>query len=195
MTENGIEEELMLPDPSDPQAVKEYMWKFFLNAGFSEYAVAGILGNVYVESNKRFDPCAVNSSGYYGLFQWGNGREKDFFEQGKVWARENGLPEDEGWKNVQFQCEYALEDYYNGADGWLDRYVKREDGTILEGTKDNFENAQNTSDTTLAWGISYERCYDGKPEEENGCKVYPRIQHQEERLEMAEAIYNEFANE
>ncbi len=64
MTENG----LALPDPSDPQAVKEYMWKFFINAGFSEYAVAGILGNVYVETGGTFDPTIISKAGYYGLF-------------------------------------------------------------------------------------------------------------------------------
>ena len=179
-------------DESDSEAVKEYMWNFFIEAGFSEIAVAGILGNVYAEST--FDPSKIYHNKYYGLFQLGGGREEGLFKKGEEWARKMGLPEKEGWKSVQVQCEYTLEEYNNGSDGWITHYIKREDGSVLEGSKENFQNAQNTYDAVLAFGISYERCPDGEPEEIDGNNVYPKLQMQKDRLEIAEKIYDKFGS-
>ena len=50
-------------------SVKESIWAFFKGKGLTDEAVAGIMGNVAVESN--FSPTAYNySSGAFGIFQW-----------------------------------------------------------------------------------------------------------------------------
>lgn len=67
-----------------------------------------------------------------------------------------------------------------------------EDGTILRATKEEFENAQNVVDATLAWGVSYERCVDKDNRLADGTCV--QIQHQQRRIEAAEKIYGYFVN-
>lgn len=202
VTDNVIAEEvdekqsLAEPDPSNPQAVKEYMWNFFRDAGFSEYAVAGILGNVYAET--EFDPRKVNSSGYYGLFQCGGGREKELFERGREYAEKMNLPEDEGWKKAHIQCEYALDEYYKRTkenSGWVNNRLKLEDGSMIVGTKENFENAQSASEAALIWALSFERCIvaETKQKAEDGQVFYTEIQHKDKRLDKADEIYEEFA--
>ena len=193
-TEDEVEEiedpDILLPlDPTNPQEVKEYMWEYFLQQGFSEVAVAGILGNVQQESG--FKPEIISSSGAYGLFQWTNaGSRKDkMLEAGREWARERGLPEEEGWKNVAFQCEYAMKEYESG---WGSNYVYRGDRTILYGEKSLFETTSNVAEAALIWAASFERCV------ENGVKVEEKIvyeiQERELRIQYAREIYGEFAD-
>lgn len=185
-------------DQFDPDSIKRYMWHFFRNAGFSEIAVAGLLGNVQVES-EGFNREAIGiNNKYFGLFQYGNGRDKFFMDASLEWAKEHGIPEKEGWKDVRFQCEYALEDYYyghNGEKGWLSKGVLREDGSVLVGSKDMFENTTSVTDATLAWGVSYERCVDSVAWlDMDGVevRVASEIQGQPQRLEAAQKIYDEF---
>ena len=142
-TEDEVEEiedpDILLPlDPTNPQEVKEYMWEYFLQQGFSEVAVAGILGNVQQESS--FSPEVISPNDYYGLFQWGGERKNELVEAGKKWARERGLPEEDGWTHVEFQCEYAVQDYESGINGWGSNYVFRGDGSILHAKKNGFRN-------------------------------------------------------
>lgn len=193
--ESVLEEESML-DQSDPDSIKRYMWDFFRDAGFSEVVVAGILGNVEIES-AGFQPDAINPGGpYYGFFQYGGGRETSFIEAGKEWAKEHGIPEEDGWKDVRFQCEYALEDYHNGHDGeagWITKHILRTDGSVLEADKETFENTTSIEDATLAWGVSYERCVDkDKWIYVEGTKAAKEIQGQEDRLKAAQIIYGDF---
>ena len=140
-TEDEVEEiedpDILLPlDPTNPQEVKEYMWEYFLQQGFSEVAVAGILGNVQQESS--FSPEVISPNDYYGLFQWGGERKNELVEAGKKWARERGLPEEDGWTHVEFQCEYAVQGYESGINGWGSNYVFRGDGSILHAKKKRF---------------------------------------------------------
>lgn len=193
--ESELEEESVL-DQSDPGSIKRYMWDFFRDAGFSEVAVAGILGNVEVES-WGFKPDAIGCNGlYYGLFQYGGDRKELFVKAGKEWAKEHGIPEEDGWKDVRFQCEYALEDYHNnqsGKAGWITKHILRTDGSVLEADKETFENTTSIEDATLAWGVSYERCVDrDKWIYVEGVKTAKEIQGQEDRLKAAQTIYGDF---
>lgn len=189
MTENG----LALPDPSDPQAVKEYMWKFFINAGFSEYAVAGILGNVYVETGGTFDPTIISKAGYYGLFQWGGNRKQELIDRGIEWAKQNGWAEhdwENGWKQIEIQCQFALDEYNHETEsneGWFANKLDV-NGTIVIGTQENFENAQSTTEAALIWALSFERCIvdESKYKGEDGNTYYTQLQGQNERVDEAE---------
>lgn len=182
----AIEREL-----KDTQMVKEYMWEFFRNAGFSEYAVAGILGNVYAETGGTFNPETMRGTNYYGLFQIGGERKDALVQRGREWAEAMGWPEDEwneGWKNVQVQCEYVLEEYYfDSQNGWGNNKIMY-GGSEFVATKTVFETAKSTTETALAWGAGYERCITNK----NAAGVYEGIQGQDVRIEQAQMIYDEF---
>lgn len=157
-----------------------YMWNFFCNKGLSEYAVAGILGNVYAETGGSFDPSVVRNSTFYGLFQIGDGAAKMKNEGGE-----------DGWKDVEFQCEFAWKEYNSGSDtGWQNRSLDM-GNYVLEGTRENFENAASATEAALIWGTSFERAYSGKTTI-NGELVFTGIQAQEERVEKAEEIYDIF---
>lgn len=63
----------------------EKIWNFFINQGFNDAQVAGILGNAMVESG--LSPTRASNSSYWGLFQWGGGRKDALFAK----VREAGL--------------------------------------------------------------------------------------------------------
>lgn len=191
--EEATDEEV---DVSDPQAVKKYMWRFFRDAGFSEVAVAGILANVSVES--KFCTGAGENRNHYGLFQQGGKRKDDLIAAGREWAEQEGLSEeewDDGWKNLQLQCEYALQEYYYPeGSGWLDRGMDLQiGGTRIKavGTKENFETAEDPSFAALLWAASFERC-STNTYTENGVIYFTDLQLQQERYDQARIIYEEF---
>ncbi len=179
-------------DPSDLESVKQYMWDFFRNAGFSEIEVAGILGNVSAES--EFKPEKKRGSDYYGLFQWGGTRKDELIQRGVEYARQAGMEnEEDGWKNVQIQCQFALDEYYEKTEkneGWGENILSNSDRYIV-GTKENFENAKDYETTALIWGLSFERAVSKKDKNDDGS--YKQIQGQKDRLEAAQKIYDKFA--
>ena len=71
------------PDPGgqisyDAEDIAWKIWCALLDAGYSEEAAAGVLGNIEAESG--FNPGAVNpSSGAFGLAQWLGGRKDKLF--------------------------------------------------------------------------------------------------------------------
>ncbi len=153
-----------------------YVWKFFIDKGFSEYAVAGIMGNVFAES--KFDPMAIHNNTYYGLFQVGNERKMNLdSEAGEA-----------GWEDYKVQCEFAWKEYTGEIkDGWLDRNLYTE-GYILVGSRENFENAKSAKEAALLWGTNYERAC-GSRKVIDGISVYTELQSKEERVEKAEELY------
>lgn len=194
---------LVKVDISNPEEVQRYMWEFFINAGFSEYMTAGILGNVHVETGGTFNPAIISKAGYHGLFQFGGGREKDLIDQGKKWAEASGWPETEwekGWQDLQFQCQYALNEYeHPGGSGWLNRYFKGQINGIqieTEGTTDEFRNAQSATEAAVIFMVSYERCMIlGSKVSEGGRTYYAKYQAQQDRCDRAEEYYKEYCGE
>lgn len=63
----------------------EKVWNFFIEQGFNDAQVAGILGNAQAESG--FSPTRSSSGSFWGIFQWGGGRKDNV--QNKI--REAGL--------------------------------------------------------------------------------------------------------
>ena len=72
----------------------------------------------------------------------------------------------------------------------MNQKVNKSDGTILNSTKSNFENATNAADAALAWGASYERAVDSNKKLDN--HYYSEIQHQQDRIDYANKIYQHF---
>ncbi len=172
------------PDASDPEKVKEYMWNFFRDVGYSKFVVAGILGNVFVETWATFNPEIENGYGNYGLFQWDKDRQANM----EKWAEERGLD----ITLVSTQCQYA---YYEIEKGGMINI-------ILDKTDYNFEELQCNSDTLKAstsvtmaakiFATSFERCYLGY-EKIGSVMHYKDLQHGAERIKAANEIYYEMA--
>lgn len=80
---------------------------FFLRAnGFSAASAAGIMGNMYAESN--MNPGAVESNGEgHGLIQWSYGRKTNFLN----YAKSKGKP----WQDLQLNLDFLMYEI-NGAE-------------------------------------------------------------------------------
>lgn len=85
---------------------RKVAYQRFKAAGYSDEAIAGILGRMQQEHNfdtsdvpEHYVP-GIGTVGGYGMFQWNGGRTKAFLE----WAEEHGLdPQDPG-----VQTDYAI---------------------------------------------------------------------------------------
>ena len=172
-----IKAQLLEAGVKDPD-VAIYVWKFFIDKGLSEYAVAGIMGNVFQES--RFDPTANRNNNYLGLFQVGGERKERLkSEAGEV-----------GWEDYRVQCEFTWKEYTGEyVDGWVANKLFVNDH-ILIGNKDDFENTKSATEAALIWGISYERALvlDEKTIID-GDTVFLQLQEGEKREQMAEKVY------
>jgi hypothetical protein len=62
--------------------IVEKTWNFFIDAGFNDAQVAGILGNAQAESN--FGVTRSSSGSYWGIFQWGGGRKDTLYSKVEV---------------------------------------------------------------------------------------------------------------
>jgi TP901 family phage tail tape measure protein len=97
-------------------STKDIVWNFFKSKGFSDGAIAGIMGNLRVESN--FNTTAYNrSSGATGIAQWLGGRLTNL----KNYAKSVG----QSWTDLNVQLEWIWKEL-NGADrttkAILDKY-------------------------------------------------------------------------
>ena len=99
----------------------EKIWNFFIQQGFNDAQVAGLLGNGMAESG--LSPTRASNSSYFGLFQWGGGRKdalfKKFQEAGLIeytsseyWGAnaDKKIPQDDFDKILQIELEYTMEE-------------------------------------------------------------------------------------
>ncbi|MFV0484969.1 MAG: phage tail tip lysozyme [Candidatus Saccharimonadales bacterium] len=104
--------------------VTEKMWNFFIEQGFNDAQVAGILGNAQAESN--FGVTRSSTGSYWGVFQWGGGRKDKLFAKieeaglGKYLSSEywpsgadKKIPDADIDKLLQIELEHTMseEDY------------------------------------------------------------------------------------
>ena len=182
------------PDPSDQQAVKEYIWNYFRAANFSEAATAAILGNICAETGGY--KADINDNGRYGLFQYIGDRKNVFLTQVKEWAKEDGITDlDNAWKNVELQCRFALEEFNKPeGHGWSDRGILlTANGRSFDMfcTRDKFLTEEDPSVAALMWAASFERCYSGKVLNKEGKIYFTELQGKEKRYDEAARVYEE----
>lgn len=188
--EEQINQLLSEPDISNPQAVKEYMWFFFRSKGLSEFAVAGILGNVSQESwGFDLQKASVMNSARFGLFQWSSSSSDDRRKAFDEWVKENGR----NINLVSTQCEYAYIEMTSG--GMLYRILKQneENPSELECDYNALLNAQSPEEAALIFAASFERCVvdNGITRDSTGKIYFSDIQHSKERKDKAGEIYSE----
>lgn len=81
------------------------IWNALKNEGFSDYAVSGVLGNIYQES--KFNPSAIGSGAFYGLCQWGYDR----FDRLCTIAAQRG----KDWTDLDSQIQLICEELTSGS--------------------------------------------------------------------------------
>ena len=138
-------------------SIEEKVWFALRGAGYSEYAVAGAMGNIYGESG--FVPTAVEggydeNSGGIGLCQWtnyprssGSGRNQSL----KNYAASKGKT----WKEEDVQIEFLIGELTKGggADGYASYQLKSYNGS----SESKWANATSVEDATEAFMWSFER--------------------------------------
>ena len=129
--------------------IEEKVWFALRDAGFSEYAVAGAMGNIYAESG--FDPAIIEGgSGIgFGLCQWSYGRRTQL----ENYAASKGVdPSD-----VDTQIEFLITELTPGAVGPAQGYA---DYQLLNNkgyNGDKWKNATSPEEAAVAFCWSFER--------------------------------------
>lgn len=148
-------------------SVEEKVWYSLRNMGLSEYAVAGVMGNIYGESGFRPDAIEGGSGEGHGLCQWSYGRRENL----ERYAESKG----QTWDNVNIQVQYLMGELTEGggANGFATYNLLNNKGYTVDGWK----NATSASEAAVEFCYIFER------------PSKPRL---EVRKEAAERYYNEF---
>ena len=117
--------------------VATYVWQFLDDAGYNDYVIAGIIGNMMVECGGHtlaLKPYIYSADGYYGLCQWSRGY------QDRV-----------GDTDTEYQCQFLLDTIVYEIDTYGHLYKRGFDYS-------SFISLTNEKDAALAFARSYERC-------------------------------------
>ena len=117
--------------------VATYVWQFLDDAGYNDYVIAGIIGNMMVECGGHtlaLEPYIYSTAGYYGLCQWSRGY------QDRV-----------GDTDTEYQCQFLLDTIAYEIDTYGHLYKRGFDYS-------SFISLTNEKDAALAFARSYERC-------------------------------------
>lgn len=117
--------------------VATYVWQFLADAGYNDYVIAGIIGNMMVECGGHtlaLEPYLYSFDGYYGLCQWSRGY------QDRV-----------GDKGTEYQCQFLLDTIVYEIDTYGHLYKRGFDYS-------DFISLTNEKDAAFAFARTYERC-------------------------------------
>lgn len=120
--------------------IAEKVWNFLIEQGYSEVAVAGLMGNIHQESG-GFNPAAVqnaSSGAGIGLCQWSGDRRTKLENYAKKLGKD--------WSDVDVQLSFL---------------VKEIEGGGFIGHKNEWKNAETPQDAAIAFEKGFERA--GKP--------------------------------
>lgn len=117
--------------------IATYVWQFLDDAGYNDYVIAGIIGNMMVECGGHtlaLEPYIYSADGYYGLCQWSRGY------QDRV-----------GDTDTEYQCEFLVDTIVYEIDTYGHLYKRGFDYS-------SFISLTNEKDAALAFARAYERC-------------------------------------
>lgn len=144
--------------------VQEKVWYALKDFGYSDFAIAGAMGNIHYESGS-FNPKAIEygydeDTGGIGLCQWtnyprasGNGRNAQL----KKYAESKGV----SWKDEDTQVEFLVSEITG--EGAAKDYTNKQlaDKRSTYGNElaypDGWKNATSVEDATIAFCYSFER--------------------------------------
>lgn len=115
-------------------STQDKIWKYFRSKGFTDSAIAGILGNLMHESG--LDPSVVQGGGRgpgHGLAQWEGPRLTAL----KAYAKQRG----KSWSDLQTQLDFMMKEL-NDNPSWLNNYKKMNDvGAATKAFENHYERA------------------------------------------------------
>ncbi len=151
--------------------IEDKVWFFLKSYGYSDEAVAGVMGNIYQEC--RFDPnlVEVGSEIGFGLCQWSYGRRTQLENYAKSQGKE---PSD-----VQIQLEFLLAEMTQKgpAKDYSDYQFMDGNYNGKSYNQKAWENASSVEEATIAFEVCFERA--GKP-------------MMQVRIDAAERYYNKY---
>ncbi len=156
--------------------VEAKVWFTLRNIGYSPYAVAGVMGNIYGESG--FNPSQVeygytaDSDRGIGLCQWTYGRNTQL----KVYAAAKGKT----WEDEDIQIEFLVAELSRTGDA----VPYTSDQLYNQGYRSGWENATSVEDATTNFCLGFERC---------SASAY--ASSRDKRINAAKRYYEKFKNE
>ncbi len=154
----------------------DYIWNYFKSKGYCDEAIAGIMGNISVESS--FNPKAENSSGYYGICQWDKkGRKAVMMAQ---------FPST--YTTVEGQCDFVMYEIGNSVKQCSN--LNMNDPYTFLSSKDS--TVKSSSDKvelcTFLFCKYFERCVT-KDDNRSFANAKNAYQHYDKRVTAARNIY------
>lgn len=133
--------------------IESKVWYSLRRMGFSEYAVAGVMGNIYAESG--FNPATIeNGTGIgFGLCQWSYGRRTQL----ESYAAAKGVQA----SDINTQIEFLMGEVSKG--GGANGYAKyalmttSPEGSGKTYRPEDWENAKNVEEATEVFCFTFER--------------------------------------
>lgn len=131
------QEELKWIEKSEEYESATFIWKYFKDKGYSDYAIAGILGNIMAEVGGQtlYIQYWLSSSSYYGMCQWSR----------QYYPEAIGL-------SLEEQCDFLFNTIENEFDVF---------GYIVGLSYEDFIQIENEQTAALAFAKVYERCGSG----------------------------------
>lgn len=131
------QEELEWIEKSKEYESAAFIWKYFEDKGYSDCAIAGILGNIMAEVGGQtlYIQYWLSSSSYYGMCQWSR----------QYYPEAIGL-------SLEEQCDFLFNTIENEFDVF---------GYIVGLSYEDFIQIENEQTAALAFAKVYERCGSG----------------------------------
>ena len=111
----------------------QIVWDYMKGKGWTDYAIAGLLGNFMRESS--MDPTCIevgNNNEGHGLAQWSYGRRVAFLEAVPNW---DDVGDDESRKAaIEAQCQYIIDEPYDLSAYHVEKYATKRFSSIAEAT-------------------------------------------------------------
>lgn len=147
-----IEEYIKVPELKEKEEKKlagdnaeEKVWLALKDAGYSDEACSGVMGNIFGESGFNAAAIEAGSGEGHGLCQWSFGRKEQLF----AFARSRGVD----WTDVDLQVEFLMAELTGeGADGYASYQFSG-----YESAKNQWENAKDVETATTAFCQGFER--------------------------------------
>lgn len=150
-------------------SIEEKVWFALREQGYSEEAVAAVMGNIYGESGFKADAIESNGEGY-GLCQWSFGRKTQLINYAKSKGKD--------WTDEDIQIEFLIGEITKG--GGANGYAKFQmSGTHYGYTYSSWKDATDVEEATKAFMAVFER-----PD--------MTVAHTDRRVEAAKKYLSEF---
>lgn len=156
---------------------EESVWLNLKQAGFSDAAAAGVIGNMYQESSHGapdLRPSAESKDGSVGLLQWTKGRREALESLGRN--------RNTDWKDLSVQIEYLLQESNSGAQWKWTSYAKSKYDPSDNISFEEFKQLQDPQKAAEVFQAKFVR-----PNYEKSNLSY--------RKQMAQKVFEKYTNE